>query len=223
MQIAFRVKLIWNNFTQSANSHPISFPPSCVWIYADFPLDDQTWLSNHGIILIVGKVTSRPNLWAWLVQSVQQTILLLAPLQHNTRRMLVLPNSNEVCVEFGGEIWIFQKRSAWKTAKSSLFKCCSKPIILKSLIFCFVLNARKCEDKAWILQQWNSQICETEHKTCHTLTSNQDLSTATYDWIRMDSNRSKFSPASFQLHIGKLPCLCLWVPCLHLYTVAVAI
>ena len=41
-------------------------------------------------------------------------ILLLAPLQHNTRRMLVLPNSNEVCVEFGGEIWIFQKRSAWK-------------------------------------------------------------------------------------------------------------
>ena len=115
MQIAFRVKLIWNNFTQSANSHPISFPPSCVWIYADFPLDDQTWLSNHGIILIVGKVTSRPNLWAWLVQSVQQTILLLAPLQHNTRRMLVLPNSNEVCVEFGGEIWIFQKRSAWKT------------------------------------------------------------------------------------------------------------
>ena len=29
----------------------------------------------------------------------------------------MLANSNEACVEFGGEIWIFQKRSAWKSEK----------------------------------------------------------------------------------------------------------
>ena len=76
--------------------------------------------------------------------------------------------------------------------------------------------------RAKILQMRNSQFCKTEQEQ-NTFLFDQDSSTATYDQIRMDSNCSKFSPACFQLRIDKVPCLCLWVPCLYLYTAAVAI
>ena len=60
-------------------------------------------------------------------------IISCCSLRSNTtlRKMLVLPN-NEVCVEFGGENWIFQKRSAWKIAKSLFAKVHLQKSICKS-------------------------------------------------------------------------------------------
>ena len=70
----------------------------------------------------------------------------------------MLPNSNEICVEFGEEIWIFQKRSAWKMY--------TEPSNCSIYALCSVTDAEGSSERSGKLYTFRAKLADNLQSPC---------------------------------------------------------
>ena len=107
----------------------------------------------------------------------------------------------------------FQAASASQRKRSQL---------LHGLIRIGISQSRLWRNNMYWKQKYNFP---TNHESIRILYNckyqlSQDLSIRAHDWILRDNDCCKLSSSSFEFKASRLPCLCLWVPDIHLQRAA---